>query len=133
MSNIYCLVNLIRITCPCNEYPLKPHFYKVKLGYAGVYIFLIFGPKHWRGGSNVYPRSVLSKNIKNIKFFFSEILNFFNQKKSLFIAWASFRNVLYSIADKAIITNRQTFFYPLLISVRNSLCKNKLPLSINFL
>ena len=39
---------LIRKTCPCNEYPLKPHFYLVKLGYAGVCIpiFLIFGPNH---------------------------------------------------------------------------------------
>ena len=26
-------------TCPCKVYPLKPHFYKVKLGYAGVYLF----------------------------------------------------------------------------------------------
>ena len=29
-------------TCPCNEYPLKPHFYIVKLGYAGVYLFFLF-------------------------------------------------------------------------------------------
>ena len=38
----------IRKTCPCNEYPLKPHFYIVKMGYAGVYytIFLNLGPKH---------------------------------------------------------------------------------------
>ena len=32
----------IRKTCPCNEYPLKPHFYIVKLGYAGVYLFYLF-------------------------------------------------------------------------------------------
>ena len=32
----------IRKTCPCNEYPLKPHFYIVKLGYAGVYLFFLF-------------------------------------------------------------------------------------------
>ena len=29
-------------TCPCNVYPLEPHFYIGKLGYAGVYIFLLF-------------------------------------------------------------------------------------------
>ena len=32
----------IRKTCPCNEYPLKPHFYIAKLGYAGVYLFFLF-------------------------------------------------------------------------------------------
>ena len=60
----------IRKTCPCNEYPLEPHFYIEKLEYAGVYLFfLIFAPKHrlWvlvrtasarRCGSNVYPQSM---------------------------------------------------------------------------
>ena len=32
----------IRKTCPCNIYPLKPHFYIVKLGFAGVYLFFLF-------------------------------------------------------------------------------------------
>ena len=33
----------IRKICPCNEHPLKlPHFYIVKLGYAGAYLFLLF-------------------------------------------------------------------------------------------
>ena len=32
----------IRITCPCNEDPLTPHFYIVKLGFTGVFIFLLF-------------------------------------------------------------------------------------------
>ena len=30
------------LTCPCNVYPLTPHFYIVKLGSTGVYIFFIF-------------------------------------------------------------------------------------------
>ena len=59
---------IIRITCPYNTYPLKPHFYKVKLGYAGVYLFFLFllqnidcgyslePPR--RGGSNMYPQSM---------------------------------------------------------------------------
>ena len=50
------------------EYPLKPHFYIVKLGYAGVYLFFLFllqnidcgyslePPR--RGGSNEYPQSM---------------------------------------------------------------------------
>ena len=29
--------NDIRTTCPCDLYPLSPHFYIVKLGFTGVY------------------------------------------------------------------------------------------------
>ena len=32
----------IRITCPCDLYPLTPHFYTVKLGFTGYAFFLIF-------------------------------------------------------------------------------------------
>ena len=32
----------IRITCPCDLYTLTPHFYIVKLGCTGVYIFFLF-------------------------------------------------------------------------------------------
>ena len=32
----------IKITCPCSVYPLEPHFYIAKLGYAGVYLFFLF-------------------------------------------------------------------------------------------
>ena len=61
--------NTIRKTCPCNVYPLEPHFYIAKLGYARVYLFFLFllqnidcgyslePPQH--GGSNVYPQSML--------------------------------------------------------------------------
>ena len=34
--------SLIRKTCPCKVYPLNPHFFIVKLGYAGVYLFFLF-------------------------------------------------------------------------------------------
>ena len=36
---------LIRITCPCDIYPLTPHFYIVKLGFTGVFIFSYFCSK----------------------------------------------------------------------------------------
>ena len=37
---------LIMITCPCNVYPLTPHFYIVKLGfYRGIHFCLIFALK----------------------------------------------------------------------------------------
>ena len=32
----------IRITCPCNEHPLTPHFYIEKVGCTRVYIFFLF-------------------------------------------------------------------------------------------
>ena len=32
----------IMITSPCNEYPITPHFYIVKLGFTGVYISFLF-------------------------------------------------------------------------------------------
>ena len=32
----------IRKTCPCNVYPLEPHFYIAKLRYGGVYLFFLF-------------------------------------------------------------------------------------------
>ena len=32
----------IMITIPCYVYPLTPHFYIVKLGFTGVYIFFLF-------------------------------------------------------------------------------------------
>ena len=32
----------IRKTCPCDSYPLTPHFYIVKMGFTGVYIIFLF-------------------------------------------------------------------------------------------
>ena len=63
----------------------KPHFYIVKLGFAGVCLFFLFLLQnidcgYRRGGSNVYPQSVLSKNKKNIKTFLLKIFIFYNFK-----------------------------------------------------
>ena len=68
-------------TCLYNFYPLKPHFYVVKLGFTGVYIiFLICAQKHRLGVlvRTASPRRfkrvptiyVLSRNMKNIRIFF---------------------------------------------------------------
>ena len=35
-------LSCIKKTCPCNVYPLEPHFYMEKLGFAGVYLFFLF-------------------------------------------------------------------------------------------
>ena len=43
----YTWLRNIRITCPCDLYPLTPHFYIAKLGvYRGKHYFLIFALKH---------------------------------------------------------------------------------------
>ena len=36
------LLHNIRITCPCDLYPLAPNFYMIKLRFTGVYIFFLF-------------------------------------------------------------------------------------------
>ena len=61
------LISIMK-TCPYNVYPLEPHFYIAKLGYAGVYLFFLFLLRNIdcgyslepprRGGSNVYPQSM---------------------------------------------------------------------------
>ena len=48
--------------------PLEPHFYTAKMGQVGVYlVFLFFAPKH-------------------------RLWVLYSRKKSLYIAWASFRD-----------------------------------------
>ena len=59
----------IRKTCPCNVYPLKPHFYIVKMGYAGVYIFFLFLLQNIDCVPTIY---VLSKIKKNVEIFTTE-------------------------------------------------------------
>ena len=86
------LSHCIRKTCPCNVYPLEPHFYIAKLGYAGVYLFFLFLLQNidcgysleppQRGGFNVYPQSMFwSKNKKNIKIFLMKFSFFLQLKK----------------------------------------------------
>ena len=52
---LYALVVTIRKTSPYNVHPLKPHFYIENLEYTEVYLYFLF----LRGGSNVYPQSML--------------------------------------------------------------------------
>ena len=35
------LCKMIRITCLCDVNPILPHFYIVKLGFTGVYLFFL--------------------------------------------------------------------------------------------
>ena len=62
------LLLTIMLTCPCNVDPLTLHFYIVKVGFTGLYIFfLIFAFKHSSCVPTIY---VFSKMRKNISFFF---------------------------------------------------------------
>ena len=93
---INCQVTFIRKTCPCHKYPLKPHFYIVKLGYAGVYLFSLFLLQNIDCGYSLEPPRiyVLSKNKKIYPNVSAENFQILKLKKSLFIALASIRNVV---------------------------------------
>ena len=63
MQDSFCITK----TCLYNFDPLKPHFYIVKLGFAGVYIIFVISAKNInyghsvpprRGSSNEYPQSM---------------------------------------------------------------------------
>ena len=86
----------IRITCPCNTYPLIPHFYSKAGVCRGIPIFLIFALKHRLWVLVRVPLIyVLSKNKKNIKNLLLKMFLFHNLKNlCILIAWASFCNVI---------------------------------------
>ena len=90
------------LTCPCDLYPLTPHFYIVKLGFTGVYIFfLIFALKHrlWvlvrtaslRVLTCTHNQCFEQKLVKHHNFS-SENYRFYSREISLYIAWACLRN-----------------------------------------
>ena len=54
------------LTFPCSEYPLKAHFYILKEGFAGIYLFFLFLIRNIDSGFSTL--NVLSKYIKNIFF-----------------------------------------------------------------
>ena len=70
----------IRKTCLYNFDPIKPHFYIVKLGFAGVYIIFVISAENIdcgyslepprRGGSNEYLQSMFSVEIWKVSEFF---------------------------------------------------------------
>ena len=82
-------------TCLYNFDPLKPHFYIVKLGLTGVYIIFLISAQNIdceyslepprRGGSNEYPQSVLSRNMKYIRVFYLKIFRFLEAKFSIYL------------------------------------------------
>ena len=89
-----------------NEYPLKLHFYIEKQGFAGVSLIFLFLIQNIhcrysleltrRGGSNVYHNVCFELTYKKKNIFFQLNFHFFfffsSEKRSLYIAWASFCN-----------------------------------------
>ena len=84
---------------------LRPHFYIVKQGFTGVYIFLISAQKHrlWvlvrtasprRGGSNEYPQSMFWAEIWKISDFLSENFQFLMVKFSIYLNRRIFKMIL---------------------------------------
>ena len=74
--------------------PLLPCVYGEKLGYAGAFLFFLFLIQNIACGYSLRVPTiyVLSKRIKNVNIFPSEFSMFASEKKSLLIAWESFRN-----------------------------------------
>ena len=101
--------------------PFKPLFYIVKLEYTGVYLFFLLllqnidcgyslEPSR-RGGSNVYPQSMFRAKIRKKKYLSDEIFIFYNEKKSLYIAWASFRNVNKDVTGRNFDSRRIQLYF----------------------
>ena len=91
----------IRKTCLCIEYLFNSHFYIVKLGYAGVYLFSLFLLQNIDCGySRSLDEAVLTcthylcfeQKYEKHQILSAENFQFLKLKKYLYIAWASFRN-----------------------------------------
>ena len=74
----------IRKTCQCNVYPLEPHFYIVKLGFTGVYLFFLFLLQNIEAVLTCTHNLCFEqkKKKKNIKIFLMK-LSFFTIEKNL--------------------------------------------------
>ena len=73
----YSIINSKHITKTClyNFDHLKPDFYIVKLGFTGVYIIFLISAQN----------IILSRNMKNIRFFLSEKFHFLMVKFSVYL------------------------------------------------
>ena len=85
---------IIMKTCPCNVYPLKPQFYREKLGFAGVYLFSLFLLQNIDCGYSCTHNVCFEwKYLKNKEKFPMKFSIFaFEKNISVYIAWACFCN-----------------------------------------
>ena len=103
--------------------PLKPHFYIVKLGFTGVYIiFVISAQKHrlWvlvrtastRRFKRVPTIYVLSRNMKNIRYFYLKNCHFLVVKFSIYLNRCVFVMLVYKAerVTDLLLTDKVTIF-----------------------
>ena len=103
--------------------PFQPNFYKVKMGFTGVYLFHLFLIQNIDcgcslepprcGSSKVYPQSMFWPKILKTSNFFQWNFQLLLLKNSLYIAWANFRNACsYSVCSMTILLfkNKVDFF-----------------------
>ena len=86
---------IITKTCLYNFDPIKTHFYKVKLGFTGVYIIFLISAKNIecgyslepprRAGSNGYPQSMFCAEIWKKIFFYLKNCHFLVVKFSVYL------------------------------------------------
>ena len=101
--------------------PREHHFYIEKLGYAGVYLFFIFLLQNIDSGYSLerLAEAVLTcthnlcfeQKYEKYQIFSAENFQFLKLKKSLFIAWAIFRNVIYCPFHHLSASSRNCLFF----------------------
>ena len=93
-----------RRSCLYKFYPLKPHFYKVKLVFTGVYIIFHIST---RGGSNEYPQSMFWAEIWKISEIFIWFYFSFWGWNFLYIWIGVFKGVRSKACHKEVIGRHQ--------------------------
>ena len=85
-------------TCPCYVDPITPHFYIVKLGFTGVFVFRIFALKHILWVLVEPPQSLtevvltcthhlwFEQKYENSQNSSNENCHFYSREKSLYVA-----------------------------------------------
>ena len=79
------------MTCPCDLYPLAPHFY---VGKQGIRFFLIFALKHrpWVQKNRLDEADLRAIIRKLSQFFSSENYQFYSREILQYITWACLGN-----------------------------------------
>ena len=95
-------VSNITKTFLCNTDPIKPHFYIVKLGFTGVYIFFSYFCSKTRRFKRAPTIYVLSRNVKNIRGFYLKICSFWKLIFSIYLN----RHVFVHLYRKHIVLRR---------------------------
>ena len=85
------------LTCPCNVYTITPHFYIVKLGFTGVYIFFLILFSDIDCGYSLEPPLCFEQKYENSKKIQPKIVIFTAVKNRYILHRACFRNRVHDI------------------------------------